>query len=286
MKKVYPFKIPKSLHESLIVQIDRATVLYDKLHQHEEVQITYVVSGNGKLFVADSIHNFGPGDLFVIPSNSPHLFQNNVEEGIEAHMISLFFSGNTVVKAFAHFPELDNIRSFLHELGAGMKLSPCPDNLAEQMQEFPSLVPFRKFTRFLSLLDRLTRVSKVPLTGFVYPKEISHNEGQRMRAIFEYVTNNFQKEISLNDIADLAYMTPNAFCRFFKQRTNKTFFQFLIELRIEHACQLLAQTHDVPIGEIAYKSGFRSISNFNRKFKELKGMAPSKYYRSMEAGTF
>ena len=76
-------------------------------------------------------------------------------------------------------------------------------------------------------------------------------------------------------------MTPNAFCRFFKQRTNKTFFQFLIELRVEHACQLLSSKRELNINLISDLSGFNSISNFNKKFKKIKGVTPTKYQRSI-----
>ena len=99
-----------------------------------------------------------------------------------------------------------------------------------------------------------------------------------MQIIFDYIIHNFQNEITLKNVSALIHMTPNAFCRFFKQRTNKTFFKYLIELRIEHACQLLKTNKDKSVVEISNLSGFRSISNFNRKFKELKDVSPSYYF--------
>ncbi len=98
-----------------------------------------------------------------------------------------------------------------------------------------------------------------------------------MQLIFDHVMKNFQQEISLQSVADLAYMTPNAFCRYFKQRTNKTFFQFLIELRIANACKLLIYEKELPIEEVSIRSGFNNLSNFNRKFKELMKTTPNKY---------
>jgi AraC-like DNA-binding protein len=74
-------------------------------------------------------------------------------------------------------------------------------------------------------------------------------------------------------------MSKNAFCRYFKKRTNKTFFQFLIEIRIENACKMLHTNKDYSISYISELCGFQDIANFNRKFKELKGVSPS-YYRS------
>ena len=88
---------------------------------------------------------------------------------------------------------------------------------------------------------------------------------------------NFHKEVSLHDIANIANMTPNAFFRYFKQRTNKTFVNFLIDIRIGNACKLLTKKNDLSITEISYKSGFNNLANFNRKFKAIKGITPSEY---------
>ncbi len=88
---------------------------------------------------------------------------------------------------------------------------------------------------------------------------------------------NFNHVITLQLIAKIANMTTNAFCKYFKQRTNKTYFQLLSEVRIEYACKLLAKRKDIAVSEIALQSGFQNISNFNRKFKLVKKMTPSEY---------
>jgi transcriptional regulator GlxA family with amidase domain len=98
-----------------------------------------------------------------------------------------------------------------------------------------------------------------------------------MQTVFEHVMTNYQKNINLDEIASIANMTKNAFCRYFKVRTNKSFFQFLIEVRIEHASKLLANNSELSVLEIAELCGFNNISNFNRKFKELKQTSPLQY---------
>ena len=76
-------------------------------------------------------------------------------------------------------------------------------------------------------------------------------------------------------VADVASMTRNAFCKYFKKRTNKTYVQFLNEIRVEQACKLLLSQTDMNIAEIAEQCGFRNMSNFNRQFKSIKKMTPS-----------
>ena len=108
-------------------------------------------------------------------------------------------------------------------------------------------------------------------------KKYAGNEGKRMSDIFKYTMDNFHKEITLSEVSDIANMTPNAFCRYFKQRTTKTFVNFLIDIRIGNACKLLTKNNDLSITEISYKSGFNNLANFNRKFKSVKGVTPSDY---------
>jgi AraC-like DNA-binding protein len=111
----------------------------------------------------------------------------------------------------------------------------------------------------------------------IYDKKDTDNEGYRMRSVFEYTMNHFKKDISLDTISEVANMTKNAFCKYFKKRTNKTYVQFLNELRVEYASKLLLTHYDLTIIEIAEISGFNNISNFNRTFKSFKKMNPSSF---------
>lgn len=275
--KVHPFQIPKPLHENLIVQQDRASMFYDQLHQHKELQLSLIVRGKGKLIVGDSVHPFEPGDFFAIAANSPHLFSNEPSlDGV--HMISLFFTEKTFGDGFFELPDLEEIHSFFKVAQDGFRVVGTTKVIQELMQQIVASDKLERFMCFLQLLKKLCPSEKQTLTQFLYPKEIGIREGKRMQLIFDYTIKNFQDDISLQKAAGLVHMTPNAFCRFFKQRTNKTYFQFLIELRIEHACQLLLKDEkDISILEISERSGFSSISNFNRQFKKLKGMVPSRY---------
>lgn len=274
--KVLPFQIPKLLNHNLIVQIDRSTTFYDNLHQHNEIQISLIVSGTGKLLVGDSIHPFKDGDFFVIGANCPHLFKNQ-KTNIEVHMISIFFTEETFGENFFNLSDLEEVRPFFKNAKDGFLLQSKNNTVTKLMHQFNEASKMCRIILFLKLLAVLSNADKKSLTNFTYPKELSLLAGERMQVVFDYVLEHFHEEIKLNTISSLVFMTPNAFCRFFKQSTNKTFFQFLIELRLEHACQLLNTNKGLSIAEIAEQSGFTSISNFNRKFKTLKGVIPSHY---------
>ncbi|SDE74365.1 transcriptional regulator, AraC family [Pricia antarctica] len=275
--KVLPFQIPKPLHENLIVQEDRVPTFYGQLHQHKELQLSLIVKGKGKLIVGDSVHPFEDGDFFAIPPHSPHLFSNDPSpQGV--HMISLFFTEKTFGKGFFELPVLEEVYPFFNMALEGFRLTGNKKVIAALMLRILKSEKLERLMNFLLLLKKVVPSEKQALTQFLYPKEITIREGKRMQLIFDYTIKNFQHDITLQEAAGLVHMTPNAFCRYFKQRTNKTYFQFLIELRIEHACQLLVKDEEeLSVLEISERSGFSSISNFNRQFRKLKGMVPSKY---------
>lgn len=280
--KVLPFEISKPVDVHLLVQIDKGLVFFDKLHQHKEIQISLIVNGSGKLIVGDSVHSFGAGEVFVIGSQVPHLFQSTPSKE-HAHMTSLFFTPHSFGADFFNIPDLEQITPFFKVANKSFKVSPIKPDITEIMLQIPLKGKLNRFILFLKLLELISSSKVETLTEFINPKALNSNEGKRLQDVFDYVTKNFQADIKLAAAANLAFMTPNAFCRFFKQRTDKSFFQFLIELRIAHACQLLVTKKDMTIIEVAEESGFKSISNFNKKFKSLKKCTPSNYRISVGA---
>lgn len=274
--KVLPFKIPKPEKEALVYQEDHEKVFYNKLHQHEEIQISYIMDGSGSLIVGDSINEYKPHDILVIGENIPHVFRSDSKGHPKSIMYTLFFTKKSFGKDFFNITDLTGVQKFFDESEYGMKIKANEDNyiLFNQLKYQNKI---ERIASLLYLLNGLISSEKSPLSSFVYRKKYTEDEGKRMNDVFQYAMDNFQDCISLDDIADIAFMSKNAFCRYFKKRTNKTFFQFLIEIRIDYACKLLYKDYDLSISVISELCGFQNIANFNRKFKELKGMTPSQY---------
>ncbi len=279
--KVLPFKIPKPFESTLVVQEDKVKIFYNQLHQHTEVQISHIVQGQGKLIVANSVNIFETGDIYIIGSNVPHLFQS-IPNSKLSHMITLFVTEESFGNDFLEIPELEDVKDFFSTTARGMCVLSKKKSIRKIMLEIPSANKLGVFIRFLKLIQKINGAKVKELTTFVPSKKIiSNNEGRRLQLVFDYAMNHFDKEIKLDHVASLVHMTTPAFCRFFKQSTNKTFFEFLIELRLEHACQLLSGKEKLSIAEISEASGFQSISNFNRKFKKNKMVSPSRYAKRM-----
>lgn len=89
----------------------------------------------------------------------------------------------------------------------------------------------------------------------------------------------YDKPINLCNIAKQLNISQSHLARLFKQNTGVTIRQFIISIRITKACSLLRQTN-AGILEIAYQTGFQSISNFHRYFKELTGLTPTEFRKA------
>lgn len=275
--KVYPFKIPKPQNNALIYQEDIQLVFYDKLHQHDEIQISFIKKGNGTLIAGDRISSYTDNDIIIIGSNLPHAFKSEPKSKIDSKMLSLFFTETSFGNSFFDLHEFTEVHSFFSKSLQGLLVK---SNKIEIIEHFKKLKKSSKLERFILLLQILNLITKSktePLSNFVYRKNYSDLEGKKMRDVFEYTIENYHKNIYLKDIANVANMTKNAFCKYFKRHTNKTYISFLTELRIENACKLIRSKEEIAIAEIAYKVGFQNISNFNRKFKEIKKVTPLKY---------
>lgn len=136
-----------------------------------------------------------------------------------------------------------------------------------------------RLTAFVSLIDYLTE--KVDLWTSLYTgipqKKYSDAEGIRINEIFQYTFKHFEEKISLEDISGVAHMTPHAFCKYFKKHTRKTYITFLNEIRIEQACKMLIHGLSENVSDIAFKTGFNNVVNFNRVFKKITKLSPSEY---------
>lgn len=275
--KVFPFKIPKPKEEALIYQEDREIVFYGKLHQHEEIQISYIANGEGNILVGDTITGYQKGNVVVLGSNLPHVFRSEINTGETSVMMTLFFTTNSFGNNFFDLPEFKTLEPFFAAIKNGFKVEQISQKTADQFKKLRNASEFDRFLIFFKIIKSICHYERIALSNFIYDKPFTDREGKRMQLVFDYVMTNYQRDISLEEIASLSNMTKNAFCRYFKLRTNKTFFQFLIDIRIERASKLLLKNRELSVIEIAELCGFNNISNFNRKFKELKKLSPLQY---------
>lgn len=278
--KVLPFKIPKPENNALIYQEDIEIVFYDKLHQHDEIQISFIERGKGTLLVGDKVSSYSENDIFIIGSNLPHAFKSDKNTEDTSKMLSVFFTASSFGDSFFELNELAEIKHFLSKALQGLVIKTHKNDIIKNFLKLKDASKLERFILFLEILKIFSNAKSAPLSTFVYNKKYSDIEGKRMRNVFDFTLENAYQNITLDDVASVANMTKNAFCKYFKKRTNKTFVSFLIELRVENACKLLSTDKDLSINDIAFKSGFNNTSNFNRQFKMIKHMSPNTFRKT------
>ncbi|AWV99659.1 AraC family transcriptional regulator [Arcticibacterium luteifluviistationis] len=251
-------------------------------HYHPEVEIVFMQKSVGEKYIGSSITDFEPGDLAMIGSYLPHYYKNSSEyyekdSGLRAKSLVIHFNEDFLGASFLDAPENHLLKQLLDNCKRGLQFG---KRFVEELEDdLTTLSEKEGMPRLLSLLAILNKMSKTKDFKFLTSDPIylnNHVDSDRIKKVFEYVMQNFQQDIKLNDIAGLASMSESAFSRYFKKRTRKTFSTFLTEIRIEHACKLL-QKDKHSVSEVSYESGFNNLSNFNRQFKSVKSTTPLSY---------
>lgn len=278
--KALPFVIPKPKGSTLVYQEDNALRFYDKLHQHEDIQLSYIKEGYGTLVVGDAIQQYETNDFIVIGSNLPHVFKSDTDSGKRSNMRSLFFTKSSFGADFFKLTEFEGIDAFFKNSMYGLKINTKNTKIPSLFSKLVEASTLERFIILLQILEVILKSEQQTLSNIFYTKSYSTHEGERMRKIFEHTLNAYKHNITLDEISEIASMTKHAFCKYFKKRTNKTYIQFVNELRVQHACKMLLKHSEVSIAEIADVSGFGTISNFNKQFQKLKRQSPSEYRAS------
>jgi AraC-like DNA-binding protein len=254
-------------------------------HFHPEYQLFMVLQGTGTRFIGDQVQRFGPGDLVLTGPNLPHVWRNDdhyfeKESGLVAEGIVVYFRDVILNDRLLETEEGLKIRQLLARSERGLWFDGATkQQMAVQLDE---LVRAEGFDRILGLLRILHTLSLAEqchvLSGQGYASLLRTADQARMEKVVSYIMGHFTKPIRLSDVASVANMSETAFCRYFKEHTNLSLFQFISELRIGYARRLLAE-EEVSITRIAYRCGYGTLSNFNRQFKAISGLTPREYKR-------
>jgi AraC-like DNA-binding protein len=252
-------------------------------HYHPEYELTLITEGRGKRYTGSHMADFRANDLVLVGSHLPHCWKLEPAEtktaSPRAGAIVIQFAPDFLGNGFFTRAELAPIEKLLQRSSCGIAFNNETQQLAQE--RIRSLAReknnFKRLMGFLEILHALA-VSKdaVLLDPQRVSKELAPIDQERTHPIFAYLVENFRGEISLNKAAAIAGMTPNAFCRFFKKITRKTFMETVIDYRLNHATQQLIQT-DKPISSICFESGFGDISHFYKTFRSKMQLSPLHY---------
>ncbi len=252
-------------------------------HFHPHYQLFTVLEGTGSRLIGDSIRPFEAGDTVFLGPDIPHLWRSDAAYFDKASTqttrgIVLYFQEEFFGKEFLAKSELYPVEQLLGASKRGIAYTgETRDVIVHELKKLHDSDGFDRIIGVLKLLNTLAHSTEgVPITSRDYTNTYKVSETERMQKVHTYVWQHFKDGIRLGEAASLAGMSEAAFCRYFRARANKTFTDYVSEIRIGHASKLLLDT-TWTISQIAYESGFDTLSNFNRNFKKLTRQTPRDY---------
>lgn len=256
-------------------------------HYHAQYELLYISKSFGIRYVGDSVSQFTAGDLVLVGPHLPHLWRNDpsyykADDTNKVKTIVIKFTKDFIGESNFIRPEFSDINNLLEQSRFGVHFNEKVSNkLGPELMCILDSSPVQQIIKLLDLLSKLSVVQDRKLLSATDMRQFSTDHSQRLDTVIKYISDNYFNEIDLSEVSDIACMTTNSFCRFFKKMTNKSFTQFLNEVRIRNAARLLVQ-EDLPIVEICYKVGYQSITNFNMQFKQIMGTTPQNHRQTVK----
>lgn len=247
-------------------------------HFHREFELTCIIEGKGKRFVGNNMTGFQDNDLVLIGSFLPHCWKLFPEYNTPASIVT-HFNYDFLGKDFFEKPEMSSIKKLLKRSECGIEFG---SKIKESIKEIMILIlqeknQFKKLILLLEILNKLAASKDYLLLNKTDSFALqTYDNQERINKIFAYIVENFQDEILLNEASEIIGMTPNAFCKYFKKMTRKTFIETVIDYRINFATQQLVES-DKSVADVCFESGFRDMSHFYKKFASRMGMSPLNY---------
>ncbi len=269
---------PLSSLDSFLV-FDRVKDEFDfPVHFHPEYEINFIENGKGvKRIMGDSIEEIDDIELVFVGPNLYHAWETHKCKEKRIHEITIQFDGQLFDSSLLSRRIMRPIRDLFNRSTHGVVFSrKTAQDLAPRICGLSKLDGMDYFLEILSILhDMATSRNQRILSTYTVEKD-KFEEDDKMKLVYEYIQKNYSNKITLEEVSQLASMSPVSFNRFIKRRTNKTFVNYLNDIRIGYAARNLVEK-DLSVAEVAYKSGFNNIANFNRVFKSVKGTTPSSY---------
>ena len=259
-------------------------------HYHPEFELTLTENGKGKRFIGNSVEQYGEDDLIFIGKYLPHCFLEDERPLNSTAKLPLLtvvqFEMDIFGSNFLSLPECTQLKKLVKLSQQGLQIYGATNkHIKEMMIALYAANQMDKLIILLNILKTLSLSNEYRLlSSKSFTQQYRSSDYYRLNKVYNFIVQNFKDDIDLKAAARTANLSETAFCRFFKKRTLKTFKEVVIEMRINYACDLIGKNklQELTMPQIAEASGFNNLSNFNRQFKKLMGMTPSRYAKSMK----
>ncbi|ADY52047.1 transcriptional regulator, AraC family [Pseudopedobacter saltans DSM 12145] len=276
-------KVPTKLETSYNIRNDVSPNFGTVWHYHPELELHYVKKGEGVRFIGDNINNFSAGEMILLGENLPHTWRCKDEYfipesnlNVEATVIQ--FLPNCLGQDFLNIPETYQIPRLFEKAKQGLIIKgKTKKKLEVLMHDALGAQSLQRITVLLNILSTLADSEEFEVITKSHTFYRTNNiDTERINKICTYTLSNYKEDISLEQIASLSNLSITSFCRYFKQITKKTYYDFLTEIRISHACRILVN-NTLTVEAISMECGFNNPSNFYRHFKKVMGCTPIEY---------
>lgn len=284
-----PLFIDIGLTERKLIHIKKvdAAFLDKPFHFHPNCELVYIEEGFGKRVIGDNVSNFSENDIVLMGPNMPHIWRNDDtfykgDKRLRSKAVVIYFSPDLLSSLLPN-EDLDSVRALIKRSLRGIDFGQgVNENIMEKLAGLTSKKGLPQLIDFLSILSMLAQAREFRyISSEKFINTFNERDTDRINNVYHYLMQHFKEDIELEEVSRIACMAPTAFCRFFKQRTQKTFSRFINELRIGHACELLYHP-EKSIAEISSESGYHNMTNFNKFFREITGSTPTVYRKKLQ----
>lgn len=249
-------------------------------HYHPELELTLIVKGRGVRFVGDSVQDYREGDLCFLGANIPHTWYSAPISREPLHAIVIQFLPHFLGEQFLGVPEAANLKKLFAFARRGLRFGGRTRSSIAGGMHALARDPDGSLRRVCGLLSILNALAESrdgqPLAMSGFDPVLNPQANRRINSVFDLIRLDLRDIPSQRDVARQVRLSPPAFSRFFKRCVGKTYIEYVNELRVGTACRALRET-DQSITEIAFQAGFNNLSNFNRRFRDLKKVSPRDY---------
>ena len=277
-------QVPIPLNNAFSIRHDILPHFGTIWHYHPEIELHYLIKGKGVRFIGDHIDHFQQDEMVLLGSNLPHTWKCNEsqEEGNHVEALVLHFHPDCLGKEFLTVSETQEISKLIQLSKNGLIIhGNTKQKIRERMEHMKDTQGLEKLLHLLEIFHVLVSSREYDMLSKSFTdSKLQKIDETRMDKVFSYTLKNFKSKISTEDVATLCSLSPTSFCRYFKTITTKSYFDFLTEVRLNHACRLIIDS-DLTMQHIAVESGFENTSNFYRHFKNFKGVTPSVYRKGL-----
>lgn len=263
--------------------------LFQRLHWHRSLEINLITSGTGTYIINGQEYHFAAGDVFLIDSHDLH----RAYEGMELEMVVIMFEPSLLSSEQRYNPEImltfRQTGSLFPNRIPAAQLEAANARLGEYIVRMLEEYQSEQSSRYsvlhgclLLLLAEVQRHFRQPEKAPKIRPAVRHLE--MIRESIQRMESDLVRAWTLSELAKQAHLSPSRFSALFSQAAGMSPMNYLLQLRLDHAVQLLEQS-SLSILEIADRSGFRNLSNFNRLFLRYVGKPPSAMRRKLQGKT-